>query len=71
MFKSGRGGARQGAGRPKGAKTKNPMDSRFKRNRLGVRLPMWVIDWIRGQNESSGRLVEKALVHYFKLKKPD
>ena len=65
-FKSGRGGPRPGSGRPKGSTI--PEDQ--KRKRFQVRLPQQIIQWLRDQPESAGRLVERALVMTYKIKEP-
>jgi hypothetical protein len=65
MFKSGRGGYRPGSGRPKVA-------THLKRVKLTpFRLPQWIVDWLKARPESGGRLIEEALIKYFKLKPPD
>lgn len=61
-----RGGVRPGAGRPKGSTI--PEDE--KRHRYQVRLPQHVIQWLRSQPESSGRLIERALIMTYDLKEP-
>jgi hypothetical protein len=35
------------------------------------RLPQWIVDWLKAQPESGGRLMEEAIVKYYKLKQPD
>jgi len=66
-FKSGRGGRRKGGGRPKGS-TISPHLKRV--NLTGFRLPQWVVDWIKSQDRSGGRMIEEALVKHYKLKQP-
>jgi len=65
-----RGGSRPGAGRPQGAKGKNLIDPELKRNRLGIRLPAWMIGYIKeiaGDHKVSiGRVVETAMAAYLK-----
>ena len=65
-FKSGRGGPRPGAGRPKGS----TIPEGEKRKRFQVRLPQHIIKWLREQPESAGRLVERALVKVYQIKEP-
>ena len=66
-FHSGRGGWR-GGGRPKGS-TK---PAHLKRVNLNdFRLPQWIVDWIKSQDYSGGRIIEEALINYYKLKHPD
>jgi len=68
-FESGRGGARPGAGRPKGIHT--PIKAQaVKRQTIGVRLPAWMVEWVKGQNEPAGRIIEKAIINTFNLKEP-
>ena len=66
-LKSGRGGSRKGSGRPRGSTILPPL----KRVGLtGFRLPQWVVDWIKSQDRSGGRMIEEALVKHYKLKQP-
>ena len=65
-FKSGRGGWR-GGGRPKGS----TIATHLKRINLNdFRLPKWIVDWLKKQNYSGGRLIEEAIVNYYKLTPP-
>jgi hypothetical protein len=61
-----RGGPRPGSGRPKGSVI--PEDQR--RLRYQVRLPRYVIEWLRNHPESAGRLVERAVCMVYKIKEP-
>ena len=54
-----RGGARPGAGRPS---TGTVM--------VSVRLPKWLVDWLRAQPESQAGLIVDALRRRYKLKPP-
>ncbi len=66
--KGKRGGCRPGAGRPRGSII-NPL---LKREGLGnFRLPLWLIEWLREQPESGGRLIERALMKTYKIKPPE
>ena len=66
-FKSGRGGARPGAGRPKGPSIPDHL-RRVKLTKF--RLPQWIIDWLDEQPESGGRVIERALIMTCGLKEP-
>jgi hypothetical protein len=67
-FKSGRGGWREGGGRPKGS----TMPAHLRRVNLNdFRLPQWIVDWLKSQDYSGGRLIEEALIKHYKLKHPD
>ena len=67
-FKSGRGGYREGSGRPKGS----TIPAYLKRvNLTDFRLPQWIVDWLKSQQGSGGRLIEEALIKHFKLKPPN
>ena len=44
-------------GRPKGT----TIDPLLKRVRTTIRIPLWLNIWLRKQDESSGRLVERGL----------
>lgn len=62
--KSGRGGVRPGAGRPIVA-------LHLKRNSLhDFRVQQWIIDWLKAQPGSGGKLVERALIEMYRLKQP-
>ena len=60
------GGPRPGAGRPKGS----TMPEDEKRHRYQIRLPGYVIDWLRKHPESAGRLVERAVCMVYNIKEP-
>jgi hypothetical protein len=63
IAKKGRGGWR-GGGRPKGSTIAHDI----KRIILtGVRLPQWIVDWIKSQEKSGGRVIEEALVEHYRL----
>ena len=36
----------------------------------GTRLPQWIVDWMKSQERSGGRIIEEALVKYYRLKPP-
>lgn len=61
-----RGGKRPGAGRPKGS----TMPRELKRKVFNVRLPAWLCKWLTEHPESTGRLIERALIMTYKLKEP-
>ena len=62
---SPRGGKRKGAGR-------KPLPDELKRKRITIRLPINLINWLQVNRKGSfGCMVEKAIMHYFKLKKQD
>jgi len=56
-----RGGKRPGAGRPLA-------DPFLKKVPVNYKLPQWLVDWIREQNESGAVLIEDALVKQHNLK---
>jgi hypothetical protein len=61
-----RGGWR-GGGRPKGS----TMPPELRRIMLtGTRLPQWIVDWLKSQEGSGGRIIEEALVKQYKLRQP-
>jgi hypothetical protein len=66
-FKSGRGGQRKGGGRPKGS-TISPHLKRV--NLPDFRLPQWIVDWIKSQEKSGGRIIEEAVVKHYRLMPP-
>ena len=69
VFKSGRGGARPNAGRPKGIH--KPIKSATqRRHTVGVRLPAWMVDWLKSHDRPAGRIIEEALIATYKLKEP-
>jgi len=57
------GGKREGAGR-------KPGDPRLIKRPVGYKLPQWLIEWIRLQDESAAVLIEDALCRRHKLKPP-
>ena len=59
-----RGGKRQRAGRPKGSK----LPEGQKRQSVTVCLSPWIANWLRNHPESSGRLVERALIMTYDIK---
>ena len=61
-----KGGKRPGAGRPKGS----TMPPNKKRRTVTVSLAPWLADWLRNHPESSGRLIERALIMVYGLKEP-
>ena len=61
-----RGGKRPGAGRPKDS----TMPRELKRKVFNVRLPAWLCKWLTEHPESSGRLIERALIMTYDLKEP-
>jgi hypothetical protein len=47
------------------------MSPQLKRvNLTGFRLPQWIVDWIKSQERSGGRIIEEALVKHCRLKPP-
>ena len=61
-----RGGKREGAGRPMGS----TMSDQLKRNQYSTRLPLWLINWLKGQSSSQSQVIEDALIKTHKLKTP-
>ena len=61
-----RGGKRPGAGRPKNS----TMPANLKRKVFNSRLPAWLCKWMTEHPESSGRLIERALIMTYELKPP-
>jgi hypothetical protein len=55
------GGKREGAGRP-------PAPPELKKVPVGLKLPYWLIEWMRARPESMAVLIEDALKHRHKLK---
>ena len=58
------GGARKGAGR-------KPAPPELKKIPVGVKLPRWLVEWMREQPESQAVLIEEALKKRHKLKPPE
>ncbi len=61
-----RGGKRTGAGRPKGS----TISLNKKRKSVTVCIPLWLANWLSNHPESSGRLVERALIMTYDIKEP-
>ena len=60
-MKSGRGGARPGSGRKKGYRKKDPKVS------INLRLNPHIAKWLKSQNMSQAKLIEKALTEHYCL----
>jgi len=58
------GGERKGAGR-------KPAPPELKKIPVGVKLPSWLVEWMRAQPESQAVLIEEALKKRNKLKPPE
>ena len=58
------GGIRKGAGR-------KPAPLELKKIPVGVKLPRWLVEWMREQPESQAVLIEEALKKRHKLKSPE
>jgi hypothetical protein len=58
------GGKRQGAGRP-------PGDPDLVKVPVGYKLPRWLVEWLREQDEPAAQLIEDALCKWHKLKPPE
>lgn len=65
-FASNHGGRRAGAGRPKGT-GKSIVAEDKKRKTIGVRLPQYMVAWLKNHNSPAGRLIEEALRKTFKI----
>jgi hypothetical protein len=62
--KLGRGGSREGAGRP-------VVKMKFKRVPLaGARVPGWLMEWLKAKGDM-GRVIEAALIERYKLNPPE
>lgn len=59
-----RGGKREGAGRPS-------LDPQMVKVPVGYKLPRWLVNWLRDQNEPAAQLIEDALRRRHKLKPPE
>ncbi len=57
------GGKREGAGR-------KPGDPRLVKIPVGYKLPRWLVEWLREQDEPAAVLIEAALLARHKLKPP-
>lgn len=53
-----RGGKRDGAGRPSEGRVM-----------VSVRLPIWLVEWLRSQDASQAALIEDALVRQHRLQR--
>lgn len=58
------GGQRVGAGRP-------PIDPQLLKVPVGYKLPRWLVDWLRAQDEPAAQLIEDALRRRHKIKPPE
>jgi len=57
---------RGGADRGQGRKSTPP---HLKRVHINIRLPQWLIDWLK-QHNNQGKTIEESLVEKYKIKKP-
>ena len=57
-----KGGARKGAGRPKGTTRSNT-------KMVSVRLPIWLADWLKEHGQQA-QAIKEALIEYYKLRPP-
>ena len=58
------GGHRAGSGR-------KPSLPELKKIPVGMKLPRWLVEWMREQPESQAALIEDALTRRHKLKPPE
>lgn len=63
-FKSGRGGKRKGAGRPKGSSN---ISEAHRRVQVSTRLPRWLKIWMDKQDQKPAQLIETALIKYYEI----
>lgn len=59
-----------GAKNPRGAGRK-PAPPELKKIPVGLKLPRWLVEWMREQPESQAVLIEDALKRRHKLKTPE
>jgi len=57
-----RGGKRKGAGRPK-------LPASKKRSMVSIKLPGFIVKWLRSQEQSQGKLIEKALIETYEIER--
>lgn len=60
-----RGGKRPGAGAP------CLEDESQRRIPVSIRLPRWLVDWLRDQEYTQSSLIESAIVQAYRLKRRD
>jgi len=58
------GGERTGAGR-------KPSPPELKKIPVGMKLPRWLVEWMREQPNSQSVLIEDAICKVHKLKRPE
>ena len=58
------GGKRDGSGRP-------PADPDLKKIPVNLKLPAYIVDWLREQDESQAVLIEQALLDTYDIPTPD
>ena len=59
-----RGGAREGAGRPK-------LPVYLKKKEVSICLPAWLLDWMSLKKLSRAELIETAMRRHHKISPPD
>lgn len=57
---------RGGTGRGQGRK---PLPLFLKRIHVNIRLPQWLVDWLK-KHKNQGKIIEEALVEKYKIEKP-
>lgn len=57
------GGKREGAGRP-------PIDPQLVKIPVGYKLPRWLVEWIRSQDNPASRMIEDALCRQHDIEPP-
>lgn len=45
-----------------------PLPPQVRRVRFCLRLPGWLVDWLKAQDDPVGNVVERALVEYYRLR---
>lgn len=58
-----KGGARKGAGRP-------PINPDLKKVQVGLKLPRWLLAWLRGHDRPAAQLIEEALREVHQINPP-
>ena len=61
----------RGAGRPPGAKNDMKINPMLRRDHYNTRLPRYIIEWLRGQTESVGKIITDALVEKYGIQEPE
>lgn len=54
-------------GKPTGRRHNRDVRPERRTDRINVSLPLWLIEWLRAQDESQAMLIRQALIKHYRL----